>query len=316
MRVVSLFSGAGGLDLGFVQAGHSIVWANDDYKDAVDTYKLNIGDHIVFGDIRTISSSDIPHCDIIIGGFPCQGFSVANTKRNEGDSRNLLYLEFLRILKEKKPSYFLAENVKGLASMSNGRILQMILRDFEDVGYVVQHDVLNAADYGVPQNRHRVIIIGRTPNSPPVSFPEPTHASPDVATDSQKQPWTSVGQALEHIPEPSEAPEMPNHTCSKYKLRFNGYLGHRRVDPLRPAPTVTGRGDSRGGVVVLHHPSNSRRMSARELATVQSFPSDFIFSGCRSSAYRQIANAVPTLMARRLAEVFPARLRRAKKVGY
>lgn len=120
MKVVSLFSGAGGLDLGFIKAGHTIVWANDLYDDAVATYRKNIGNHIVDKDIREIPSEEIPDCDIVIGGFPCQGFSVANTKRHTADERNVLYKELLRVIKDKNPKFFLAENVKGILSLNKG----------------------------------------------------------------------------------------------------------------------------------------------------------------------------------------------------
>ena len=117
MRVVSLFSGAGGLDFGFIKAGHQILWANDLYRDAVETYQKNIGNHIVCEDISKISTSDIPDCDIVIGGFPCQGFSVANTKRHVDDERNVLYKQLLRVIRDKNPKFFLAENVKGILSI-------------------------------------------------------------------------------------------------------------------------------------------------------------------------------------------------------
>ena len=106
MKIVSLFSGAGGMDLGFIQAGHEIVWANDIDEDAVDTYRHNIGNHIVSGDIKDIKVSEIPDCDMVIGGFPCQGFSVANTKRNISDERNVLYKELIRIITAKQPKIF------------------------------------------------------------------------------------------------------------------------------------------------------------------------------------------------------------------
>jgi DNA (cytosine-5)-methyltransferase 1 len=109
---------------------------------------------------------------------------------------------------------------------------------------------------------------------------------------------------LADLPNPDEPNDVPNHDYSKYKLRFNGYIGHRTIDPMKPAPTVTARGDDKGGVVVLHHPSNQRRMSCRELATVQSFPIDYAFSGTRSSVYRQIGNAVPPLLACAVAKQF------------
>ena len=122
MKVVSLFSGAGGLDLGFIKAGHTIIWANDSDPDAVATYRRNIGSHIVHENIENIPSEKIPNHDILIGGFPCQGFSVANTQRKAQDTRNQLYLQLLRVLNDKTPKYFLAENVKGLLSLEKGKI--------------------------------------------------------------------------------------------------------------------------------------------------------------------------------------------------
>ncbi|MDU6744165.1 DNA cytosine methyltransferase [Peptoniphilus harei] len=176
LKVISLFSGAGGMDLGFVNKGFDIIWANDFDKDAVETYTQNIGDHIILGDIRKISSDEIPSgdIDVVIGGFPCQGFSIANTGRNMDDKRNFLYLELLRVIKDKRPKFFLAENVKGLLSMERGKVINMIVEDFKSIGYDVDYKLLNAADYGVPQNRERVIIVGnRLGVENP--FPEPTH---------------------------------------------------------------------------------------------------------------------------------------------
>ena len=125
MRVVSLFAGAGGLDLGFVKSGHEVVWANDNYEDAVNTYRKNIGEHIVLADIADIPTTKIPEHDILAGGFPCQGFSVANTGRNTEDKRNNLYLHLLRVLQEKQPKFLVAENVKGLLSLAKGMVFSM-----------------------------------------------------------------------------------------------------------------------------------------------------------------------------------------------
>lgn len=302
MRVVSLFSGAGGLDLGFKMAGHEIIWANDLYEDAVETYKHNLGDHIVCEDISKIDAEEIPECDIIIGGFPCQGFSVANMKRHETDERNALYKQLIRVTDAKKPKFFLAENVKGLTNLAKGKVFQMILSDFSSLGYKVSYKVLNAADYGVPQTRQRVIIVGvRNDIDFEYIFPNPTN-SKDGEGGLPK--WISVGEAMAGIPDPDFPNNLPNHDYSKYKLQFNGYLGHRALDPEKPAPTVTARGDNKGGVVVLPHPNGRRRMSCRELAAVQSFPLDFEFSGNRSSVYRQIGNAVPPLLGYAIAKVF------------
>jgi DNA (cytosine-5)-methyltransferase 1 len=161
MNVVSLFSGCGGFDLGFKQCGFNIVWANDIDKDAIQTYKKNIGDHIVYGDIRKIPSEQIPNeFDVLIGGFPCQGFSIANSNRNQKDERNFLYKEIVRILKDKQPKVFVLENVKGLLSMEKGKVLEMILKDLSNLGYSVDYQILKASNYGVPQNRERVIFVG------------------------------------------------------------------------------------------------------------------------------------------------------------
>ena len=161
MNVVSLFSGAGGLDLGFILAGHNIIWANDLYSDAVATYKRNIGNHIIEKDIKDIPSDEIPNCDIVIGGFPCQGFSVANTKRNTKDERNSLYKELLRVIKDKQPKFFLAENVKGIMSLNKGKTFKMILDDFSSLDYTVKYKVLNSADFGVLGNGRtsRILLI-------------------------------------------------------------------------------------------------------------------------------------------------------------
>jgi DNA (cytosine-5)-methyltransferase 1 len=305
MKIVSLFSGAGGLDLGFVKAGHKILWANDNFSDAVKTYRRNIGSHIICEDISVIKSIDIPEHDLLIGGFPCQGFSVANTKREGQDERNKLYLELLRVLIEKQPKFFLAENVKGILSLNQGKVFEMILLDLANAGYTVKYKVLNAANFGVPQKRERVIILGvRNDVDFILEYPEPTHTEKPELFENKK-PWLSIGEALKHIPEPEEKHNLFNHNYSKFKLKFNGYIGNRAIDPTKPAPTVTARGDEKGGVVVLHHPKNHRRMSARELALTQSFPVDFIFEGSNSSIYRQIGNAVPPLLSFALASIFP-----------
>lgn len=183
LKVVSMFSGAGGMDIGFINAGFEIIWANDFFEEAVNSYRKNVGKHIVHGDITKISSDDIPDDpDVVIGGFPCQGFSVANTRRSMEDKRNFLYKEMLRVISDKKPKFFVAENVKGLLSMERGKVFEMIKKDFENmkdnegnvIGYKVDACILNAAEYGVPQARERVVIIGnRIGVANP--YPVPTH---------------------------------------------------------------------------------------------------------------------------------------------
>lgn len=178
-KAISLFSGAGGMDLGVINAGFEILWANDFEKSAVETYSKNIGNHIVLGDITKIKSNEIPgnvnEIDLIIGGFPCQGFSIANKNRSMQDERNFLYKEMLRIIKDKKPKFFIAENVKGILNIEKGKVIEMIKNDFINIGYNVDVKLINAADYGIPQQRERVFIIGNNLGleNP---FPTPSHA--------------------------------------------------------------------------------------------------------------------------------------------
>jgi len=310
MKVVSLFSGCGGFDLGFLHAGHEIIWANDIWNEAVKTYQMNMGRHIICGDLQEINTADIPSSDIVIGGFPCQGFSVANTKRNIQDERNSLYREFVRVVADKKPPFFLAENVKGILSLGEGSVFKLILNDFSNIGYDVSYAVLNAADFGVPQTRIRVFIFGvRKDMRINVEFPPmPTHAKPNSLESMILPAWVGVGNALSNIPEPDDEHNLSNHQASHYKLTFNGYIGHRYIDPNMPSPTITSRGDDKGGVVILHHPNNKRRLSARETAIIQSFPLDFIFYGTKTSVYRQVSNAVPPLLAKAIASGFPINL--------
>ena len=260
--VVSLFSGAGGMDLGFKKAGFNIIWANDNDGDSVKTYELNFGKHIVLGGIENIPSSEIPYADVVIGGFPCQGFSMANMKRSSNDNRNKLYLEMKRIISDKKPKIFLAENVKGILSLNKGEVFKMILKDFSDVGYNCKYALVNAADYGVPQTRQRVLIIGiRKDLKPTIAFPPaPTNSK---NPNGLLKKWVSIGEALAEIPEPNSSHNLKNHEYSKFKLKFNGYLSNRYMDPDKPSPTVTARGDKKGGAMINHHPKNHRRLSCR-----------------------------------------------------
>ncbi len=198
-KIASLFSGCGGLDLGFIQSGFEVIWANDFFKEAVDTYKLNIGDHIILGDITKIPSSEIPDdFDILLGGFPCQGFSVANNKRSMSDERNYLYKELLRLLRDKQPKFFVAENVKGLLSMQEGKVIKMIIDDFKSLGYKVDYRLLKASDYGVPQHRERVVIIGnRMGIENP--FPKITHGLCNDLFNNTILPYVAVKDVVGYL---------------------------------------------------------------------------------------------------------------------
>jgi DNA (cytosine-5)-methyltransferase 1 len=307
MKVISLFCGAGGMDIGFIKAGHKVVWANDFDKDSCETYKKNIGHSPVCEDISKIPSKSIPEGDIVIGGFPCQGFSLANPYRKKGDERNKLYLEMLRVIKDKKPKYFVGENVTGLCSIGGyenkedkkkgmGRVLKMIIKDFENAGYSVEWKILNAAEFGVPQTRRRVLILGtRKDISKKLKHPSPKYS---------KDKWKTVGEALEGLPlEPTS--KIPNHIGTAHKVKINGHLGNRETRTDKPSPTIVGRGGGTGGPVIIPHPSRIRRMTVRETARLQSFPDNFVFEGAITSQYRQIGNAVPWPLAYHVAKMIP-----------
>ncbi|MCO4815328.1 MAG: DNA cytosine methyltransferase [Flavobacteriales bacterium] len=296
MNIVSLFSGAGGLDLGLIRAGHEIIWANDFDVDSCETYKKNIGNHVVCKDISLIDFNEIPHSDVIVGGFPCQGFSLANLNRRPEDSRNHLYKYFYQLIKQKQPKYFLAENVRGILSLGNGEVIKQIVKDFDSAGYRVKHEVFNTANYGVPQSRIRVIISGtRKDISSDLNY-----KFPEKLLD--KENWISIGKALSEIPEPDDTHNLTNHICSKYKVTNRNFTGHRTTNPNKPSPTILARGNGKGGVCAIQHPNNHRRMSVRESAIIQTFPMNFEFMGSMSSMYRQVGNAVPVLFASYLGE--------------
>ena len=231
-KVVSLFSGAGGMDLGFIKAGFDVIWANDIIPEAIESYRNNIGKHIVYGDIRMIDSKDIPNnADVVIGGFPCQGFSIANTKRSMKDQRNFLYKEMLRIIKDKKPKMFVAENVKGILSMENGKVFTMIKNDFESLGYYVEAKLLNAAEYGVPQQRERVIIIGNRLRKH-VTYPKKTHYIGDTPVTGLK-PAVTCEQAIGWL---------SNIRCQDDPIRLkNGEIVYQHKANENVADTFWGR---------------------------------------------------------------------------
>ena len=297
-----MFSGAGGLDLGLIQAGNHIVWANDIDKDAVETYRKNISADIVCEDISKIDYSSVPEADVVVGGFPCQGFSMANMRRKMEDERNSLYKYFLKMLEEKQPLYFIAENVKGILNLGGGEAFRAILSGFEGAGYKVSVNRVNLADYGVPQKRVRVFFLGQRidlGDELKLSIPSKTHS--DKPEDGLP-PWVSISQAIRHFPEPSEDCPYPNHIASSYKLSFRNFTGHRPTDPDKPSPTILARGNGKGGVVAIPHYNGKRRLTVRESACVQTFPDDFEFVGKLNSCYRQIGNAVPVVFGWMLGE--------------
>ena len=201
IKVVGLFSGCGGLDLGFKQAGYDIIWANDILKDACETYKLNIGNHIINEDITKINLETIPSADVIIGGPPCQGFSGIG-KRDPNDDRSALVYSYLDVVNRIQPKIFLFENVTGIKSSkaSDGsKVIDNLKKAFEDIGYHINIYTLNAADYGVPQKRKRVFIIG---NKLGTDITAPTQTHFDNVPD--KKQWVSSFEAISDLESPTE----------------------------------------------------------------------------------------------------------------
>ena len=303
LRIVSLFAGAGGLDLGLISAGHCVIWANDLDEDSCNTYADNLGNHIHCGDIADVDPANLPEYDLLVGGFPCQGYSRANIHRVDNDERNNLYQHVIRLLSATKPAFFILENVRGILALNGGHDFLEIIESLEGCGYFVQHKVLNAADYGVPQNRIRVIIVGvrsDLANQYEYEYPSPTHSR-----DGGDLPdWVSISEALKNIGEPEENSNIPNHVCSQYKVTNRNFTGHRKTDPSKPSPTILARGNGGGGVCAIQHPNNHRRLSVRESATIQTFPMDFYFSGKLMSMYRQVGNAVPVRFAKLIGQGF------------
>ena len=294
LRVASMFAGCGGLDFAFHKQTdiYNVVYVNDFDKDSCDTYEQYYNFKPQCEDITKIET--IPDCDILTGGFPCQGFSVANLYRKETDNRNKLYLELVRLLNLKKPKYFIFENVKGILSLGGyennldkknhrGKVFKMIVSDLEKCGYQVNTKLFKVKWYDIPQNRERVIFIGiRNDIAGKINFEWPV----------EKQEITkTLKDAIGDLP--IEYDESIQHVGTKHKVKITGYMGNRQLDWDEISPTITGRGGGTGGPVINVHPSGERRMTVREYARIQTFPDDFMFKGSISSMYRQIGNAVP-----------------------
>ena len=202
VKVISLFSGSGGLDLGFLETGKfEIIYANDFNYQACETYTHNIGNHIVCEDISKLKN--LPKADVIIGGPPCQGFSTANPSRSFDDPRNQLFKEYARIIKEVQPKVFLMENVSGMVTMQNGKVFELIRKELSNCGYKLSYKLLNARDYGVPQRRRMIVIGVRNDINFEFEFPKPTHNEDNYKT---------VGEVLikKTIPK-----NCPNHSVGK-----------------------------------------------------------------------------------------------------
>lgn len=265
------------------------MWANDFDKNASHTFAENFGDPIVCGDIVEILNGTYPSAedprmptkaDVVLGGFPCQDFSLAGKRKGFNASRGLLYQSMVETVRRLRPAIFVGENVKGLLSMNNGTAIKQIVEEFAALGYTVTYKLHHVANFGVPQNRERVLIIGTDMKRglPAFEFPKPTHT---------EETWVPIREAIGDMTRLKEG-AMPNHFWSKAK-RFEGTQGNSITVPTKIAPTM--RAEHHGNIEF--HWNGKRRLSAREAARIQTFPDDFIFYPSTSSAYKQIGNAVP-----------------------
>lgn len=288
---MSLFSGCGGMDLGFVggfefmgrtydRLPFEVVWANDIDFEAHRTYKHNLKHEILCLDIAEVEIESLPKADVVIGGFPCQDFSVAGKRRGLTASRGRLYQFMVDAVKHCKPRIFVAENVKGLISIPGA--LDEIQHDFSETGYDVEWRLLNARDYRVPQNRERVIIVGTRPG---MEFRWPEKAGSHITA-------REAIEDLEHV----ELGGVNGHYWSNAKR----ITGQGQVPIKSDEPSTTIRAEHHGHIEF--HYRLDRRLSAREAARLQSFPDAFEFISSTSQSYRQIGNALPPVMAWHIAE--------------
>lgn len=331
LKIATFFSGCGGLDLGFEKEGFDVVWANEYDKTIWDTYELNHPHaHLDRRSITEIEPSDIPDVDGFIGGPPCQSWSLAGAMRGINDHRGQLFYEYLRLIKVKKPRFILAENVKGMLSSTHRGEFERIKQAFADAGYEVSAKLLNAKNYGVAQDRQRVIVIGIRSDlhNKPFVFPEPTHADPKDIEGSLKfetkkrLPYQTLRDAIGDLPKstpakdknkPNENLAIPNHEhmtggfstiyMSRNRKRswdevsFTIQAGGRHA-PLHPScPPMVKTGVDKQEFTA---PDEAyRRMSVRECARVQGFSDDFVYKyKVVADGYKMVGNAVPVQLAR------------------
>ena len=297
MRILSWFSGCGGLDKGFVDAGYDVVWANDFDKYAVQTYQANFGDHIVLGDINKIEITDLPAFDMLIGGFPCQPFSMMGEERGFEDARGTLFFRIAEILKYKieqneKPRVVVLENVRSLKTHNKGKTFKTILSILEnDLGYKVFYDILNTADYGIPQTRNRTYIVCFANEAADFSFPE-------------KMPLNSTLQDL-----------LETDVDDKYFLSdkilptilsdgTGGYKAKSEIDLKIARPLCATMAKMHRACQDNYVTQNGRvrRLTPRECARLQGFNDEFVIPVSDSQAYKQFGNAVTVNVSRAVAQ--------------
>lgn len=307
MTFVDLFCGAGGLSKGLEMSGLEGVCGLDWFKEACMTYNRNFDHSFVNGDIKSPEIKEQfyetvkkqlngRHLDIVAGGFPCQGFSMAGN-RIVDDPRNSLYLELIEIVKRLQPDFVICENVKGLRSMLNGLVEKKIIDDFHSIGYEMNVMTLCAADYYTPQKRERVIFIGnrkglKNYHPKPILLPSQYITTGAAIADLMDMP---ENKAFNHVPT-NHRPDMAQRMLElpEGQSLYKGYSDAWKKCPWNEASCTIK--ENHGGVNI--HPKLPRVLTAREMARLQSFPDDFIFEGPKNKQLVQIGNAVPPLLGK------------------
>ena len=323
-RLGELFCGPGGLAYGATTAKIELqnyriehAWANDYDSDTCDTYRHNIcpnePDSVICGDVRKIDLEALPPIDALAFGFPCNDFSVVGEQKGFDGKFGPLYSYGVRVLKSHKPDWFLAENVGGLRSANEGNAFQVIMRDLKEAGYRIYPNLYKFEEYGVPQARHRVIIVGiredlpyefKIPRTAPYKDVDVTCKTaieqPPIPADAFNNEMTkqsqSVVERLKYIKPGQNAftAELPEHLQLNVRGAKISQI-YKRLDPERPAYTVTGSG---GGGTHIYHWSENRALTNRERARLQTFPDHYHFQGSKESVRKQIGMAVPCEGAR------------------
>lgn len=332
MKIVSFFSGAGGLDLGFQKAGFNVIWANEYDREIWETYEKNHPNTILDKrSIVDIPADDVPECDGIIGGPPCQSWSEAGAARGIQDKRGQLFYDFIRILEAKQPKFFLAENVSGMLISKHSEALEGIKELFRNagIGYELSFKMLNASDYNVPQDRKRVFFIGIRKDLnfkyqfPSETFPKTTLEN--TILDLKE----GVLPALEYNNTNGENCKKPNHEfmigsfstifMSRNRVRswdeqsFTIQAGGRHA-PIHPQAPKMKFIEQNIRVFVPGKEHLYRRLSVRECARIQTFPDDFIFHYKKIAAgYKMIGNAVPVNLATHMAWSIKSQIENVEK---
>jgi DNA (cytosine-5)-methyltransferase 1 len=320
LKIVSFFSGAGGLDLGFTNAGFDVIWANEYDKKIWKTFEFNHPNTILDKrSIVDIPSDEVPDCDGIIGGPPCQSWSEAGAKRGINDKRGQLFFEFIRILADKKPKFFLAENVSGMLLPAHKMALENIKKMFTEIGYNLSFKLINVSDYGIPQDRKRVFFIGyRKDLKLNYHFPEPT-------TPNEKITLKETINDLTNNAIPSQKGNYSNGKdckCENHEYMTGGFssifMSRNRVRawnevsftiqaggrhaPIHPQAPKMKLVDKNIRKFEEGKENLYRRLSIRECARIQTFPDKYIFFYENLvDGYKMVGNAVPVEMAKVLA---------------